>query len=78
MRSHDVLMMVPAILAETFFQFMILSSLTGFCDAAVAPIDFPVAPAAAMPKVILSVLVFHVDYFHYPGLCIVILAFAFT
>ena len=31
---------------------MLLSSLTGFCDAGVAPIDFPVAPAEAMPKVI--------------------------
>ena len=25
---------------------------TGFCDAAVAPIDFPVAPAEAMPKLL--------------------------
>ena len=24
---------------------------TGFADASVAPIDFPIAPAAAMPKV---------------------------
>lgn len=25
--------------------------ITGFADASVAPIDFPIAPAAAMPKV---------------------------
>lgn len=29
-----------------------LARIIGFCDAAVAPIDFPVAPAAAMPKLL--------------------------
>ncbi|XP_031569819.1 acetyl-CoA acetyltransferase, mitochondrial-like [Actinia tenebrosa] len=29
-----------------------LASIIGFADAAVAPIDFPIAPAAAMPKVL--------------------------
>lgn len=28
-----------------------MTCFAGFCDAAVAPIDFPIAPAAAMPKV---------------------------
>ena len=30
---------------------LLLMFLTGFADASVAPIDFPIAPAAAVPKV---------------------------